>query len=250
MLERRVVLKSSLVSFDSFPFKYNTCVQFRLDSSVNSNHSSQARSGKRAAASPSPSAHTGLTGQRGPSCRACRGRGWGRALGGRPGKAPCPPCASASPCLECGQYRPSLHGSGRTPRVRTCQGLGAAPGTLHVTSKCPLLRPLSSKEPRIPPDSRATVRVCSHTFVAVATGLGSQDRQLETVAERTKCWRFRGEKQDPSPGLAPGPAPGPHWGETAVQGSEEAGRSNSFYSRHWMVSYLKYAVYTIDVNYE
>lgn len=83
MLERRVVLKSSLVSFDSFPFKYNTCVQFRLDSSVNSNHSSQARSGKRAAASPSPSAHTGLTGQRGPSCRACRGRGWGRALGGR-----------------------------------------------------------------------------------------------------------------------------------------------------------------------
>ena len=34
MLERKVLFELRLVSFDSFPFKHNTCVQFWLDSGV------------------------------------------------------------------------------------------------------------------------------------------------------------------------------------------------------------------------
>ena len=46
MLERKVLFELRLVSFDSFPFKHNTCVQFWLESGVNSDHSYWAWGGR------------------------------------------------------------------------------------------------------------------------------------------------------------------------------------------------------------
>ena len=46
MLERKVLFELRLVSFDSFPFKHNTCVQFWLESGVNCDHSYWAWGGR------------------------------------------------------------------------------------------------------------------------------------------------------------------------------------------------------------
>ena len=68
MLERKVLFELRLVSFDSFPFKHNTCVQFWLDSGVILITATEPGWQAWAATRLSPSAHTSPMGCRFPSC--------------------------------------------------------------------------------------------------------------------------------------------------------------------------------------
>lgn len=160
-----------------------------------------------------------------PFCRARHGAGNTGA-----GQTTCLPCTSVSPFSNVGNNSKANMGKALT------QSLVHNRCSINFTLMFSLLDP---KNTWVTPDSQAAVCV-SPCFPHCTPGpTGGQDSHRWRPHHVNKM--VQASKPKPTHSQAQLHLP---------RASDGGGHRNSFYSRCWIASYLKYAVYTINVNYE